>query len=122
MTPSEARRVVVAVVYAADDFMARYPTGNPLADAAQMGMGLLRDHLRRVVDFSELLAAEPPAADVMQRVEAFCRGHCPCSRVGPPGDHKLCEGCQLQPLTVGAEQAQVNDAMTINDGQGESRE
>lgn len=107
--------MVTAVAYVADDMIERQPQDTHDAQVAVMGMVLLRDHLRRVLDFTDLATQEPPGPDVLLLADAFCREHCPCSRVGPPGDHPLCEGCPLFPVTVGLEAQQVAETTTEED-------
>ncbi len=110
MKAEEARRVVEAMTYVADDYITRAPSGTHDGKVAAMGMTLLRDHLRSVLDF-QALVTEEAGVDALALADLFCRGHCPCSRVALPGEHALCVGCPLRAVTVDLEQRRVDDAM-----------
>jgi hypothetical protein len=112
MTLQEAERLLDVLRLSAQDLIGRQPPDSPEAN----GMRLLLQYLVSVLDFRALVEAEPTEPAARAAADSYCRGHCPCAVVGPPGEHKRCDTCPLRPITIGLEQQQITNAMEDKNG------
>lgn len=101
-----------------DEARIRFPGAR--ADAVIIGVGMLYDALRIVLEEAEEFDLSPGASGfrIMEdAVGLFCRQHCTRSKAQEPGTHDDCQACPIMPLTVGAVEGAVDRAMdTVDDG------